>query len=194
MRVIYVSILGMLFTAMSNANLGIVSQISAQNDNEWVGPLSVGLLFMGSGLGALYNKYIGLYKYRYLFIIGTIGWLVFLSFSVMFLFLGFQTYLIIIIVVGSFGCGLVMSLYYMSLNNYVNVCGQRDNKTNFYFGLNISMVQCSNIIGNGISAILIQPLGQKTYSIVMLCLAALVAFFFIFVRELDQDLSNSTNS
>ena len=33
MKVLYISILGMLFTAMSNANLGIVSQISAQNDN-----------------------------------------------------------------------------------------------------------------------------------------------------------------
>ena len=74
----------------------------------------------------------------------------------------------------------------MSLNNYVNICGQRDNKANFYFGLSISMVQCSNIIGNGISAILIQPLGQKTYSLVMLCLAAFVAFFFMFVKELNQ--------
>jgi hypothetical protein len=115
-------------------------------------------------------------------VIGTIGWLIYLSFSVMFLFLGFETYLIVIIVVGSFGCGLIMSLYYNSLNNYVNICGQRDNKVNLYFGINISTVQCSNIIGNGISAILIQPLGQQTYSIVMLCLAGLVAFFFIFVR------------
>ena len=42
------------------------------------------------------------------------------------------------------------------------------------------------LIGNGISAILIQPLGQKTYSLVMLCLAAFVAFFFMFVKELNQ--------
>jgi len=43
----------------------------------------------------------------------------------------------------------------MSLNNYVNTCGKIDNSTNLYFGISVTIVQCSNIVGNGISAILI---------------------------------------
>ena len=57
-RVVIVAIPCLLFTAVTSANLGIISQLAEQNDNHWIGPLSVGLLFLGSGLGAIYNKYI----------------------------------------------------------------------------------------------------------------------------------------
>jgi MFS family permease len=145
----------MLYAAISNANLGIISQFASQNGNEWIGPLSIALVFLGSGIGALYNAYINKWPYRYIILAGSMGWNIFLSFSVMFLFIGFSNLVIAVILVGSLGCGFLMSAYYNGLNNYVNECGKRDNKTNSYFGINICINQCSNIIGNALSAILI---------------------------------------
>jgi hypothetical protein len=55
---IAISILCLLFTAITNANIGIISQFASQNDNEWIGSVSIALLFLGSGVGALYSKYI----------------------------------------------------------------------------------------------------------------------------------------
>lgn len=57
------SLLAMIFAAISNANLGIIGQFCLQNGNEWVGPLSVALIFLGSGTGALYNQYMGKYQF-----------------------------------------------------------------------------------------------------------------------------------
>lgn len=119
-RVILLSILAMLYTAISNANLGIISQFASQNGNHWVGPLSIALLFLGSGTGALYNGYIGRWRYKTILFCGAMGWNVFLAFSVIFLFVGFSNYVIVIILVGSLLCGVLLSSYYNGLNNYVN--------------------------------------------------------------------------
>ena len=154
-RVILLSLVSMTYAAISNANLGIISQFASQNGNQWIGPLSIALVFLGSGVGALYNSYIGKWSYRFIIFIGAMGWNIFLSFSVMFLFIGFSDFVIVIIIIGSLACGLLMSAYYNGLNNYVNECGKRDNKTNFYFGINICINQTSNIIGNALSALLI---------------------------------------
>jgi len=80
-----------------------------------------------------------------------------------------------------------MSTYYNSLNNYVNILGQVDNSSTLYFGISVSIIQCSNIVGNGVSALLIEPLGQKTYSIVMLSLIIFIAALFIFVKNTEQN-------
>jgi len=80
----------MLFTAISNANLGIISQFASQNGNKWVGPLSVAFIFLGSGTGALYHGYIHKWSYKRIIFTGAIGWDFFVSFSVVFLFIGFS--------------------------------------------------------------------------------------------------------
>ena len=72
-KVIFFSILGMLFAAISNANLGIISQFASQNGNTWVGPLSTALLFLGMGVGALKNSYIGRISYRTVLFLGASG-------------------------------------------------------------------------------------------------------------------------
>jgi hypothetical protein len=119
-RLVMMSLLAMLFAAISNANLGIIGQFCLQNGNEWVGPLSVALIFLGSGTGALYNKYMGKYQFRLILFSGAMGWNVYLTFSVLFLFIGFSNLIIVIILFGSLLCGLTVSLYYNSLNNYIN--------------------------------------------------------------------------
>jgi MFS family permease len=154
-RVLFISLATMLFEAISNSDLGIITQLASQNGNEWVGPVSISMIFLGSGLGSLYNKYIGRYPYKYVMFGGTMGWNIYLSFSVMFLFIGFSNALNAVILIGSFVCGLIMSFFYIGVNNYVNECGKIDNKIGAYFGINICIVQISNIAGNGLSAVLI---------------------------------------
>lgn len=48
------------------------------------------------------------------------GWNIFLSFSVVFLFVGFSDLVTVIIPVGSLFCGFLLSTYYNGTNNYVN--------------------------------------------------------------------------
>jgi hypothetical protein len=119
-RLITISFLAMMFAATSNANLGIIGQFCLQNGNKWVGTLSVGFIFLGSGIGALYNNYIGKYRFRWILFGGAMGWNTYLTFSVLFLFIGFSDLIVIIILVGSLLCGLANSVYYNSLSNYIN--------------------------------------------------------------------------
>ena len=44
--------------------------------------------------------------------------------------------------------------------NYFNECGERDGRTKQYFGIALCMNQSSNIVGGGLSALLIEPLKQ----------------------------------
>jgi len=191
-RVIFLSIISMLFTAISNADLGIISQFASQNGNSWIGSLSIAMIFLGSGIGSCYNGYINKWQYKYIIFAGALGWLGYLSFSVAFLFIGFSNYIIAVILVGSLICGFIVSVYYNGINNYVNECGKRDNRTSFYFGINICIIQSSNVIGNGISAVLIEPLGQKIYSFVMLGVVMIVVLLFLGLKEFRKDYGGSS--
>ena len=115
-----VSMACLIFTAVNNANLGIINQLAQQNDNHWIGPLSIGLIFLGSGLAAIYNKYIGKYPYNRIIFVGGLGWDVYCGFSVLFLFIGFENYVNFIIVIGSLICGITVSLFYNGIFNYIN--------------------------------------------------------------------------
>ena len=154
-RVVIVSLPCLLFTSVSNANLGIISQLAEQNDNHWIGPLSIGLIFLGSGLGAIYNKYIQKHSFAKIIFMGSLGWSIYCTFSVIFLFVGFSTLVKVIIILGSFVCGLIVSLYYNGIFNYYNECGERDKKTKLYFGIACCINQSANILGGGFSALLI---------------------------------------
>lgn len=189
-RLLGISAACLLFTAITNANIGIISQFASQHGNEWIGPTSIALIFLGSGLGALYNNYIGKYAYSRVMFGGAIGWDIFCAFSVMFLFIGFENYINAIIIIGSFVCGLIVSMYYNGVFNFVNECGRRDKKTKTYFGINLCFNQSSNIVGNASSFIMIKPLGQKVYSCVMLGVGILVSVFFLFFKEFEKDEKN----
>ena len=185
-RLLCISVACLVFTAVSNANLGIISQFASQHGNDWIGPISIALIFLGSGLGALYNGYIGRYPFSRVMFTGAVGWDIFCGFSVMFLYIGFENYINAIIIVGSFGCGLVVSVYYNGVFNFVNECGNRDKKTKTYFGINLCFNQSSNILGNACSALMIKPLGQKIYSFVMLGAGILFSLIFLFFNEFDK--------
>ena len=185
-RVVFISAVAMRFASSSNANLGIIGQFASQNGNNWVGLLSIAFEFTGSGIGALYNGYIGKWKYRTIIFCGAMGWNIFLTFSVLFLFVGFSDLVIVIIPVGSLFCGFLLSTYYNGTNNYVNECGKRDGRSSSYFGLNMCIIQCANIIGNALSAALIKPLGQKTYSFVMLSLNILISLLYLLTKEFPE--------
>jgi len=88
-RVVAISFLCLAFTAITNANIGIISQFASQNNNSWIGPLSIALIFLGSGVGSLYNRYIHKYRFKAVIFVGALGWDIFIAFSVLFLYIGF---------------------------------------------------------------------------------------------------------
>ena len=180
LRVIVVALACMAFTAVNNCNLGIISQLAAQHDNNWIGPLSIGLIFLGSGLAAIYNKYIRQYPYNRIIFVGALGWDGYIGLSVLFLFIGFSNWVNAVIVIGSLICGITVSLFYNGIFNYVNECGIRDSCIEKYFGISLCINQSANLLGGAFSAILVQPLGQKIYSLLMLAIsiAATISFFF----------------
>lgn len=173
----------MLFTGIINTNIGIIGQVASQNGNDWVGTLSLSIIFFMSAGGSFVYFYIGRWSYKSILFLGGLGWVVYISFSVLFLFVGFSEEIIIIIIAGSVICGCVVSLYYNGLHNYVNECGKADNRTHAYFGLATCIFQTSNALGNTLSAFLIVPLGQQTYSVLMLGLIFLIVLLFWFVKD-----------
>lgn len=119
-RVILISIAIMLFASFTNASLEIFNEFTSQNGNKWIGPLSISLIFLCYGLASLYNKYINKWRYRTLIVSGAMGWIIYLTFTVMFLFIGFSDWIIVFMIIGSIFCGLLVSVYYNAVNNYVN--------------------------------------------------------------------------
>ena len=91
-----------------------------------------------------------------------------------------------VIIVGSLACGVTVSMYYNGINNYVGDCARKDNRVEMYFGLNTCIIQCANIVGNGLSALLIEPLGQKVYSCVMLALVIIFSLSFLAIPNISQ--------
>lgn len=87
---IFVSVAILVYQGIANSYLGILSQVTHQNGNNWAGPVSTALLFIGSGLGSTYNKYIGKYPFKFCFFIGSFGYIVFTSLGLLFLKLGFN--------------------------------------------------------------------------------------------------------
>lgn len=126
--IIFVSIIILVYQGIANTNLGIISQFTHQNGNSWAGPLCTALLFIGSGLGSLYNKYIGKYAFKYTFFIGSLSYLSFISLGLIFMSEGFTTITQVSIFFLSFVAGLICSVFYNSQFNYVNFLSKIDRK------------------------------------------------------------------
>ena len=57
-----------------------------------------------------------------------------------------------------------------------------------YFGVNVGMGQASNLFGSAISSVLIKPLGQFLYILVMDFVIFIVSLMFlIFMKEPDPE-------
>lgn len=178
--VLFCSTIILLYQGIANSDLGIVSELTHQKDNDWAGPLSTALLFLGSGAGSMYNKYIGKYKYRYCFMIGSLGYIIFISLGLIFIKIGFSLQVQIIIFVLSFISGGMCSIFYNTQFNYINVLSKIDNREIKYFGINMGFAQSSSIFGNLISSVLIKNLSQFTTVLIMDIIAICSSLFFFF--------------
>lgn len=85
--------------------------------------------------------------------------------------------------IGSFISGIIVSMFYNAQFNYVNTCADIDNEKYLYFGLSMCIVQSANIVGNTISALLIEKLGQENYAVVMLVVVFAVSLGFLKAKE-----------
>lgn len=88
-HVLYASVFIMFYQAFANTDESIISQLTHQHGNDWAGPLCTALLFIGSGLGSLYNKYIGKVSYKYTFFIGSFGYTIFIGMGLVFMKINF---------------------------------------------------------------------------------------------------------
>lgn len=118
----------LIYQGIANSDLGIISQLTHQNGNNWAGPLTTALLFLGSGLGSLYNKYIGRIPFSVCFLIGSLGYIVYIAMGLVFMKLGFSITAEVIIFVGSFLAGIMCSVFYNTQFNYINTLSKIDNK------------------------------------------------------------------
>ena len=69
----YVSVLIFFYQGVSNPVFSITGQFAHQAGKDWVGPLFLVMLFLGYGLGSIYNKYIGRYQYNITFFVKGFG-------------------------------------------------------------------------------------------------------------------------
>jgi hypothetical protein len=74
----------MLYYSVADSILGIMSQITEQNNIWWAGPVATIAIYLPAGFGSLYNKYIGKFKYRYTFLAGALGHVIHTASAVVF--------------------------------------------------------------------------------------------------------------
>jgi hypothetical protein len=103
--------------------------------------------------------------------------------SLIFMKLGFSTAVEILIFILSFIGGSICSVFYNSQFNYINYLSQIDKREVKYFGINMGLVQSSNIFGNLLSSILIQPIGQFLYVVVMDIAIFVTSLFFLRFKD-----------
>ena len=84
---------------------------------------------------------------------------------------------------GSFISGLTVSMFYNSQFNYVNTCSEIDSEETKYFGINMCIVQSANILGNVVSALLIEPVGQFNYAVIMNVSIFVISLMFLGVKN-----------
>jgi hypothetical protein len=120
---------------------------------------------------------------------GSLGYTIFIGMEVVFLTLGFGLFVEVGVLIGSFVAGIVVSAFYNAQFNYVNTCSKIDNEKTKYFGINLSIGQSANILGNLVSALLITPLGQYNYAIVMNISVFAVSLLFLQVKDYKLPLS-----
>ena len=187
---LFISVVVLLYQGIVNSNLSIISQFSHQHGNDWSGPLSTALLFIGSGTCSLFNSYIGNHPYRCLLFLGSFGYIIFITMSLVSLKLAFSPLAIVLTMVGSLVAGIIASVLYNSEYNYQNCLARIDHQEVKYFGILLMFNQASYVSGNVLSALLIQPLGQFNYVLVMDVALLFISLLFLLTKDPDpQDLS-----
>lgn len=121
-RVLYMSTIHMLFQSIANSIMGIMSQMTEQNNIWWAGPISTLIMFVFSGLAALYNAYIGKIKYRYTFFLGSTGYTLYCACTIAFVFVNSDSGLTLVVIACLINVisGGILSVLYISQFNYVS--------------------------------------------------------------------------
>lgn len=145
----------MVYQGISNTDMSIVSQLTHQYGNNWAGPVATALLYVGLALGSLYNGYIGKYKFKQIFFVGSFGNTLYIATGVVFMLLNFTTATLVLIMFSSFVGGCLASVFFSAEYNYVNVLGKIDNQEVRYFGLLLMFNQVANVFGSLLSSLLI---------------------------------------
>ena len=112
--VILLSVVVMIYQGISNSNLGVISQFTHQKGDDWAGPLSQSLLFLGLGLGSLNHSYIGKYSYKSCLFVGSFGNTLYIALGLVFIKVGFTSLVQASVYVSSFISGLVVSIFYIT--------------------------------------------------------------------------------
>ena len=186
-KVIYLSLIFFVYQSVANSVMGIMSQITEQNGIRWAGPVTTMLLYFFSGVGSLYNKYVGKYRYNYTFYVGSFGYVIYVASTIVFTIVSKEKSTLIFVatcLVNIVG-GLIVSALYNSQWNYISECSTKDNAS-MYFGINMGVIQASNIFGNLLSSEIVERLGQTYYCIVMTVLIISVSMLFLLVKEVKQ--------
>lgn len=121
-NVLYVSAIQMLYQSIANSIMGIMSQLTEQNNIWWAGPTTTIIIFVFSGIGSFYNDYIGKYKYKYTFVVGSLGYIIYCFSAIVFVTIpkvNFTPLMIATSLVNVIG-GLIMSVFYISQFNYIS--------------------------------------------------------------------------
>lgn len=81
-------------------------------------------------------------------------------------------------------------MFYNSQFNYLNVCSEIDNEETKYFGVSMCITQSANILGNLVSAVMIEPVGQFNYAVIMNVSIFVVSMMFFGVKNHKYQLND----
>ena len=182
----YVSVLIFFYQGVSNAVFGITGQFAHQAGKDWVGPLFLAMLFLGCGLGSIYNKYIGRYQYNLTFFVGGFGNALYILMELVLIEVPLSLWVILMLAVGGFVSGLIASIFFNSFFNFINVLSKIDGKEVQYFGIAFLGCQGSGLFGNLLSSLLIVPLGQLKYIITMTGIVVFFCLLFLRVKTPNE--------
>jgi hypothetical protein len=155
-KVLSISLVFFAYQSIANSVMGIMAQITDQNNIKWAGPVTTMLMYSFSGLGSIYNKYVDKVKYKYTFYIGSFGYVIYVASTIVFTSISKDKSLSIFIgtcLINIIG-GLIASVLYNSQWNYLSRCSSIDNAS-MYFGINMGIIQASNLFGNLFSSYII---------------------------------------
>ena len=175
--VIYVSLFSFLCQGIANTDMSIISQLTHQHGNSWT----------PRNCSPLYRIRSRQSQQQVLLFVGNFGYMTYILMGLVFMKLSFTAGSLTLILIGSLIGGLIASVFYNSLYNYVNVLSRIDNRELKYFGILQGITQACNVYGNVLSALLIQPLGQFYYVLIMAVLIIFFSLFFLGVREPDPE-------
>ena len=125
-HMLYISIVFMLYQAVGNTAVGILSEFTHQNGNDWVGPFAGSIVFIGCGIAAVKTSYINRYSIKTILFVCSFAYAFYIAMIILFLKTGFGVGVEIVILIVSFLAGVLSAGLYNAYFNYINICSELD--------------------------------------------------------------------